>query len=63
MMKPFKSWWTAAFVLGAVASAGGLLDWLWNWIGLDFALAVSGIGFVCILRGVVRFLFTREQAE
>ena len=52
-MRLFKSWWMAAFALGAIASAGGLLDWLWRGIGVDFALAVGGIGVVCILRGIV----------
>lgn len=52
-MKILKSWWPV-FIVGAVASSGGLLDWFWDRIPLDVALAIGGIGLVCILRGIAR---------
>ncbi len=55
-MKFLKSWWPV-FIVGAVASSGGLLDRFWDWIPPDATLAIGGIGLVCILRGIVSRLF------
>lgn len=57
-MKILKSWWPV-FILGAIASAGGLLDWFWDRMQPDVALAIGGIGLVCVLRGIARFLLPR----
>lgn len=35
---------------------------LWRGIGVDFALAVGGIGVVCILRGIIN-LFARKVSD
>ncbi|MYH50962.1 MAG: hypothetical protein F4020_08940 [Gammaproteobacteria bacterium] len=59
-MKILKSWWPV-FIVGAVASSGGLLDRFWDWIPLDVTLAIGGIGLVCILRGIVTRLFPRRD--
>ncbi|MCY4648248.1 MAG: hypothetical protein OXE73_15380 [Gammaproteobacteria bacterium] len=58
-MKTLKSWWPV-FILGAIASSGGLLDWFWDWMQLEGALAIGGIGLVCILRGIARGLFPKK---
>lgn len=58
-MKILKSWWPV-FILGAVASSGGLLDWFWDWTPFEVALAIGGIGLVCILRGIIRCLFPKK---
>ena len=59
-MKILKSWWPV-FIVGTLASSGGLLDFLWQRIPVDAALGISGIGVVCIMRGIVRLVFRREQ--
>ena len=58
-MKILKSWWPV-FILAAIASSGGLLDWFWDWMPLEVALGIGGIGLVCILRGIARWLFAKE---
>ena len=59
-MKILKSWWPV-FIFGAIASSGGLLDWFWDWISPDLASAISGIGLVCVVRGIGRRLFPSES--
>ena len=55
-MRNVRSWWTAVFAVGALASSTHLLDGLWDRLGFDVLLAVAGIGLVCLIRGVLGLL-------
>ncbi|MCY4645624.1 MAG: hypothetical protein OXE73_01880 [Gammaproteobacteria bacterium] len=59
-MKILKSWWPV-FILGAIASSGGLLNWFWDRIPPDVTLAIAGIGLVCVVRGIGTRLFPGED--
>ena len=59
-MKILKSWWPV-FIVGALASSGGLLDFFWERIPIEAAFGIGGIGLVCIIRGILRLVFAREQ--
>lgn len=58
-MKILKSWWPV-FILGAITSSGGLLDWFWDWLPLEVGFAIGGIGLVCILRGITKCAFKKK---